>query len=246
MKLVQIKLILLFLLLSTQISYTQVSKAYRFAFNPTGESTSATDFWDPEVNMLDGSPYYSESNEWKEGLIYLGEKEELPEYVLLRYNLMTDFLEIKYEQDSFIVDNTKIHKFKIKDEQGEYSLFFQNGFSSTNYSIEEKNYFEILYTGKSKLVVDYIAKVKVADASFGATRAMAANGQTPRDKIAHEEEFYLYKPDGKLHRLSLKKKEFLKEMGEHDEKVAAFMKKNKLRTTKQDQLVKIISYYDSL
>ncbi|MBX2842654.1 MAG: hypothetical protein KTR26_12860 [Flammeovirgaceae bacterium] len=226
-------------------SYGQFSKVSRFALDQSPLSTGVSDFIDDNPNQLDGSPYYSNSNEWKKGLLYFVE-EEASEVLDLRYNLFKDLIEVKFQQDSFYVDNSKIHKFKLMDDKGEFSMFFQNGYVSTDYEIEENDYFEILYTGKTKLVVDITAEIKVADDSFGATKAMVSGGQTPRDRIVHEKEFYLYKPDGKLHWLSLKKKEFLKEMGEHQEKVETFMKKNKLKTTKPEELVEIISYFDSL
>ncbi|UZR96993.1 hypothetical protein [Chondrinema litorale] len=245
MKLVQINFILFIIYICATPSYSQIAKAYRFAFNPTGESTAITDFHDPNVNNLDGSPYYSETNEWQNGLIYFDDAEA-PEHTLLRYNLMSDLVEVKMAQDSFFLDNSKIHKFKIIDENGEYSLYFQNGFTSSDNNIKKNNYFEILYTGKSKLVVDYQSEIKVADTSFGATRAMASSGATPRDKIVHKKVYYLYKPDGILYKLPLKKKNFLEEMGAKQDEISSYLKENKYKISNPEDLVEVISYYDTL
>ena len=182
-----------------------------------------------------GSPYFNE--EFQKGIIY---KDDLAvvNNVGLRYNANKDIFEIK-------------RKVTLKNNQAKYllktddiSLMMKNNhfvFIPASKDNHVPGYFILLFKGEN--VSLYKKEKKLFIAGQKAYSSLARNVQ-PTYK--GKEILYLCDASGKLIELPYSKKGKIKTFSNHDNDLKQYIKKHDLNINKENNLIKLVEYYDKL
>jgi hypothetical protein len=192
------------------------------------------------VNLLDnqndytGSPYYNE--DFLKGSV-LSKGKTIASNQILRYNVSKEEFEIKDPRNP---DN-KILKTIIRSED----ITIQIGDDSFEYISSEKNrlrgYFIPLFKGDKNSLYKKIKKDYIP--SQRAVNSMASDVAALYD----EKEFLYFLDDtGKFTEMGSSKKDRLNAFGDMKKKVKAYAKENKLNLKKEEDVLKVVTYTNSL
>jgi len=224
----------LLLLLLLFLSYTTV-------FSQKGNSinnaiSDISDVFRYQKNMeyedYDGSPYLNHHfflgtiNNTNENKIYSFQ---------LRYNIYEDKMEIQKDDES-IVNLAKEDYFNV--------LILGEKFVLTTYEINgEKNvgYLELLFDKNNLILYRKHTRTLIS-----AKKAKSSYEEDKPAKFVTSESFYFKSKDNNTILLSKKKKDFLKSFESKSTEIASFMKENKLKNSKKEDLIKILTYYSTL
>lgn len=221
--------------------------AFVFSQEPAIESTSDKLIFDVKVNKMmgngptgasldlkkvKGSPYLN--NDFEDGQVYINSKVKSLGY-RLRYNIYTDEFEIFNSEKNKIVALFKTSDYICKIKGVTYKYF-----SYTDVNANEKDgYFVELLTAKIPLYLKYRSVYHPAQPSDNPlSYDKPASFSTSKD-------YYLLK-DGKMQLLPTKKSKFFPVFGQNQNKIKQFVKKNKLKISKEKDLIKIVQYYNTL
>ena len=182
------------------------------------------------ASKIEGTPYLNET--YEEGEIYYGEANRVK--VPVRYNIYQDLIEYQQNGKTLALDPSN----KIK----------QVRLGESTYVVEKLNlegkskygFLNLLDSGKvsllSKKVVKYQEPLK--------GRALDG-GDIPAKFSRSSDEFYVKLGDG-----SLKKVDTIKDIiagfPDRQEELKQFAKKEKISPKKEEELVKLVKYYNSL
>ena len=190
---------------------------------------------DDEFNNIEGSPYANE--EFLLGTIYQDSK---PVYnnILLRYNIFSDEIEIKKSD----ADKEDSYGALIKDPATFVKIFNDIyvfvPFEGNN---EEGNYFTVL---AEESVFDLYKKT---DVSY--TAPFKARTSYERDRPAAFEKkstYYLVSKAGVFYELPSSKSKIIKAMSKKGKEIKAFIKRNKTDIKSENDIIKLVKYYNSL
>jgi len=187
---------------------------------------------DKSRTKTEGTEYLDES--FVNGEILTSQSENYKD-VPMRYNVFRDKMEIKMADGNIydLTDHTGINQILYKDRTLVYSEFDAG-------KTKNSGYLFVLYKGKSAL---YFRNIKIFMKAVEET-----NGITPTSppKIVDKpKEYYVKIADG-IPMIFNSKKELLDLFGNHASKVDVFIKKQKLKLNNDDDLIKILTYFDTL
>ncbi len=209
----------------------------------TGSTGAITDFlleamdktntnWvlDGKREDIDGSPYLKDDFE-------LGEIELIDNSVftdiLLRYNIYND--EIEYQdggKNYSISAKHTLNKITIRDD-----IFVVEIYES---SVGEKQgYFTLLANGEVKLLRKY--NMELTDK----VPARALQDPEPRKFIRKKDIYYVKEGLKRIHEFSNVKK-LIEHLGDHQDELKTFTKKEKISSNNPEELAELINYYNSL
>jgi hypothetical protein len=192
------------------------------------------------VNLLDnqndytGSPYYNK--DFVKGSV-LSDGKTIASNQLLRYNVSKE----EFEISDPINPNSKTLKTIIRNTK----LTIQIGDESFEYISDEKNrlrgYFIPLVNGDKKSLYKKIKKEYIP--SQKAASSMASNIAA----LYKEKQFlYLLDDEGIYTKLTTSKKDNLNAFGDAKKDVKVYAKQNKLNLKKEKDLIKVVTYVNSL
>lgn len=180
---------------------------------------------------ISGSPYLED--EFTTGTVYTSDKKKF-ENVLLRYNIYNDDLEFQ-TPNKRVLAMDKPETIELAD-FGQYKMTYLSYASGNK---QNKGFFKILQEGKASLYAK-------PDVLF--QKAVESDGIKP-EKPA----MFVSKPDIYFIRIGTNpaqkvgnKKELAALLGDHKSEIATYIKKNKVKVNKADQLKKLLNYYNSL
>ena len=190
--------------------------------NPTGEKTNPA---------VEGSQYLYET--FTNGEIYTTPLVRFVD-IPMRYNSFLDEIEVKLEsEDVYIIsDPGKLFKLTLGEEILQYT-----GYNSKD--MQRRGYLFVLYSGQSTL---YERKYKVYSSGT------ISNGIIPATPPHYSERLVEYYSacKGKAPELFNSKKSFLRLVITHKKEMEAFIKSEKINLRNPDDLIKSLSYYDTL
>lgn len=182
-----------------------------------------------------GTPYNDPS--YLPGNIYKG-NELMATNVALRYNAMADEMEVKESitsPDSEAVVLTKSPDIFVKIKNDIFVFVPFDG------GIEGGGYFQVLYEGQRydlfKKHVKEFSPYKKASTSI--TRDFPA-------RFTDKPEYYIVTKSGKFYQLPDKKSKILKVFSENQDLVKQYVKDNALDLKKEEDLVRLIRYYNGI
>ncbi len=185
---------------------------------------------DVKPKDIEGSQFMNE--EWKIGV--LKTDSVLIEDLKYRYNIYGK--QMQYMYDSVIYSIGAPHKIKSLNFDNKcfiYSIFNNNG-------IEEYDFFQVLVEGKCKLLIR--REIQIIQANYNYTHNVGSHN----DKFVLVESYYMKKGDAPAVKVKKFKKRFLQNFEDKNIQVADYMKKQKISLGKQDDLMKVVDYYNTL
>lgn len=177
---------------------------------------------------------------WKNSSILLYEDEKLIEGFPIRYDIMTDEVEVKSKKGIKVLKGIKIKSFVWVDSVTKVPDYFVNAKDFKDESnVPYNGFFQVLTEGSLPLLKKTEIDIKKADYNI------QFNVGSQDDKILKKNEFYTLK-DKQVIELPSSKKKVIALFGDKSEAMEVFIKENDLSITKGDQLKIIFEHYNSL
>lgn len=176
-----------------------------------------------------GSPYLIK--DWTNGNVKFFGADPI-QNVALKLDLMENLLVVKGKNDQENLFDTKVSEFTLND-SGKERLFRAGFTSSKNLAIP--GYFEIIYDGKTKLLVRELKSI---------IESTGYNTSTITKNISSSVEYYISKADNVVNLVKLNEKSILAILDKSE--LAKYVKDNKLNLKNRDEVVKLLQYYDTL
>lgn len=152
----------------------------------------------------------------------------------LKYNIYTDEVYYKNTINGTAMDFiTPVVKFDL-DKNGEREIYV-NGFPNIN-NFDKKTYYQVLLDGKTKLLFKRY-KTLVESKDF--------NSATSTKTFSEDSGYYFFK-GGTIKRIRPSRKEFLEILKDKEEQIKDYQKKEIIDYKKNQDLIKLVEYYNSL
>jgi hypothetical protein len=159
----------------------------------------------------------------------------------IKYNFKNDLIEVIIGNVEQTLTARKIISFTIFDK----TIDMYRSFYSIPYNLEP-NYkvpmlFEVLFEGKLSLLSrETIVEETIPQYSY----YYRGTYNYTRTRLSYE--YYFLPPRGKLTKYNLKKFELYDLMNDREPQIKQYIKKNSLKTDDRSDLIRIVSYYNSL
>ncbi|MDX1828566.1 MAG: hypothetical protein R3342_03370 [Lutibacter sp.] len=180
-----------------------------------------------------GSPYL-ESKKFEIGRITNTIENKIYQF-LIRYNIFRDIIEIQKSENSFI-NLRKLNCFKISIYKKKFELLTYK----TTKNKTKTGYLEVLLNRKkSTLYKKYtvtLTPAKKAKSSY----------ETDHPARFNKSYSYFYKLNTEILEIPKKKKLFINIFGDKSQQIKKFIKSKKLKPTRENDLIKIFNYYNTL
>jgi len=225
------QLILLITLLTYSTVFSQKGNSVR---NAISDISDVFRYKNPNSNYknYEGDPYLN--NDFILGTINNTNEQKIYSFQI-RYNIYEDKIEIQKE-DKSIVYLAKENYFDV--------LTLGKKFILKTYEVKGENnegYLELLLNKNNIELYKKHTKTLIP--------AKKAKSSYEEDKLARfnsSESFYYKLGNSKIILLPKSKKDFLKSFSDKSNDIANFMKDNKLRKSKKEDLIKILEHYSTL
>jgi len=178
-----------------------------------------------EYKDIEGSPYLND--EFLNGAFYMNDTVAFK--VPIRYNLYTDQMEYQSEGVNYVVGSPQTLSRIVLGGSEYYYLP----------AIGKGGYFEMLETGKCKLLQKKRVEFKPSEG------AKPIVGLTPAKFVRLSDDFYLVKNQNQPVKI-VNLKSVIEALQDQKTKIEDFIKLEKIRNTKKENLIKIVKYYNSL
>ncbi len=183
---------------------------------------------------INGTPFLFD--DFKSGTLELKDGKSSQE-VPLRYNVYRDVFEIKYNSDTLTLNRP----FDVKYIHLDSKIFFYDLYFTESGSGKRNGYFEIVIEGKLSL---YMKRNK--DMSYDSFVATYKGGGGTKEYYYVDKISYFCRTDNGEPFLFRSSKSFLNGLTENKKEMKTFIKSNKIKFKKKDDLVSLVEYYNSL
>ena len=181
------------------------------------------------TTSIKGSIFFHE--EWENGSFYTFKNEKI-ENVKLRINLYHHQIQVKIKNKIKATDNKNVKIIEVGNKKY---------YTSYNFKMADNNIgiFELLYTENLKLAkLFYIKKTK-------ANYKVQTNAGEKEDSYNLKELIYLI-IDNEAYKIPKSSKALANLFGNKSNDMLKFIKSEKIKTKKNDDLIKVLKYYNSL
>lgn len=188
-----------------------------------------------DLKNINGSPY--EENYFQPGNIY-SNNEITVSNVPMRYNIFADEIEINTSQESNHQNINVLSKSP--------NVFVKIGTDVFVYVenlsvIDQSGYFKVIFEGEhfdlyKKSKVNYVEK-RFAETSYQ---------QDQPARFDRKDTFYLVSNRGVFYELPNNRRRFAAVFKEHNKEIDSYLKSNKLDITKENDLGKIVKYFNEI
>lgn len=172
---------------------------------------------------------------WHEGKIVLAAGDTLRGMV--KYDLQQDLVQYYYsDAKPEVYTARKILFFEIFDETiNRYRRFFTLPYS-TSHGYKTPIFFELLEEGKMTLLCREFLEYKSQNAMY-----------LTYSRLVMSYKYFFLDENGKIEEFAaIRKSDLLDRMGKQSDQVEKYMKLNRLRVEEQQDLIRIVDYYNSL
>ncbi len=222
MKTVKIYLIIVFIMSSKMLFSQQIDSFLQdYHFYKLLHPEKAN-----EYTGIQGNPYLN--SEFAEGVFFLKDtsKVKLP----VRYNIYSDEMEYQQKGINFVVGNPEsLNRILLGESVFVYLPFIQKG-----------GYFELFESGKCFLVQKRRVKFKPAEGP-----KPVEGFAIPAKFVKEPDIFYIVVNHSEAIKIA-NMKSVLDALKDQKPKIESFIKQEKIKNTRQDNLIKIVKYYNSL
>jgi len=183
----------------------------------------------------EGSPYLS--REWATGAIDFSNNSRL-EKVPIRFNVYANYLEVKLKNNIYQADLSYVTDFAYADPKTQKEMVFKR----------------IVIDKTNNTFLHMILEDKITLGAYYSVRVIKGTKQeSGYDVISHAKDklnlvtiFYLIKEKNAPIKLSRTKKGFIKKLPSHSAEVASFINQNDLDIRNDEDLIKVVTYYNSI
>ncbi len=184
-----------------------------------------------QEKTIDGSPH--ENNEFAYGVVVTRSNLRY-ENIPLRFNIYTNEMEFKTEDGTvlYIASPEIIEFIGIGDE-----IYLYAPYSLANRLL--RGFFKVLVDGDVTLLLKQNITLRDAEP------AQPYKDAIPARFIRTPDEFYIRKAPAEAHKVA-NRKELLHVLGDQSSRMEEFLKKNKTRFNRAEDLIHAIEYYNSL
>ena len=182
------------------------------------------------ASKIEGTPYLTE--QYMEGEIFFGGTSRTK--VPVRYNIYQDLMEYQQNGKALVLDpSKKIQKVRMGEETFVVEKFNMDGKSKFGF-------LNLLDTGKMTLMSKKMIKYQEP------LKGKALDGGDLPAKFSRLSDTYFYRfGDGELKEVG-NLKEIIASLPDKQEEVKQFAKQEKISPKKEDELLKLVRYYNSL
>jgi hypothetical protein len=181
-----------------------------------------------------GSPYLND--DWRSTNIILNGNENINNY-LVKYNIHSDMLEIKVNDEVRGLEGNKVKSFSFVLADQSYRTFLR---ASNFESVEELSGFvEVLEEGKIALLKKLSVTIIRPDYS------VQLNVGSRDTRIVQKETFY-YSDEKSIWEVPTSKKKLLKLFEDQKDRVSEFIETNNINLKNEDELRSVFSFYNNL
>lgn len=181
---------------------------------------------------VQGSPYLQD--EWTKGSIEFTNGKAYKE-VELKYDQVRDVLLFKNEKGEPFEFSQLVKSFSLTDRKDNRQLLFRNGYSPVK-GTTAASYFEILADGPVQLLLRKSKKIR-EDKPYGSATTVRA--------VEEYVNYYISK-NGTPVNIKKNEKAVLEAIGGDSAALEAYIRSNKLNLKNDEDLVKLIVYYNGL
>jgi len=182
-----------------------------------------------DISNIKGSPYLN--SEFINGEVTSTNNTTINN-VPLRYNIYSGEMEFEGEEKkTFYLEKSTVKNIKIGDSEFIYKIYLLNNKMS-------RSYFEILYHGKATLLKRYRMIFESAKPPKPYQDPVPAQFKTASP------DFYIAFGDNEAKRI-FSSKELVETLPDKKAETVAYIKKNKLKVNNQEDLIKILQFYNS-
>lgn len=175
---------------------------------------------------IEGTPYLN--LEFTEGIVYL--QDSTAYKMPLRYNIFTDEMEYQVNDKTFIIGNPNAVQQILLGE----SIFIYNP------DVNDGGYFEMLQSGKCSLLLHRSVHYQPSEGPKPIEGTI-----TPARFIKESDVFYVLSSVTGTFEVE-NKKILLTALEDHRQEVESYMKKEKTRISKREDLIRLVAYYNNL
>jgi hypothetical protein len=180
-----------------------------------------------EYKDIEGSPYLN--YEFADGVFYL--KDTIAVKLPIRYNIFADEMEYQFKGSNYVVGNPlALNKVKLGESVYVYLKFIQKG-----------GYFELFELGKCTLVQKKLIKFYPAEDP----KPIVAPTGVPAKFNRESDVYYFVVHDSLVHNIE-NMKSVTNALQDQKLKIENFIKDEKIKNIKKENLIKIVKYYNSL
>lgn len=180
-----------------------------------------------------GTPYLND--EWLKGYVLITDKSKT-ETLRIRFNVETNTLEFLRNETVYVLDSNKIKGFVIPGLPQD--LVFKNGFTSENNDIKHSTFLRVIIDGEIKFLCHHKTILREDISTYGMASQV--------DEYVPDTDYYLVTDNGKLHEIRLKRKDVLRVLDDKEDKIREFVRANNLDYGEEDDVKRIVSFYNSL
>lgn len=179
-----------------------------------------------EYKDIVGSPYLN--RDFTEGIFYF--KDSTAYKIPIRYNIYSDEMEYQIKGINYAINDPKsLNRILLG---ASYFIFLDSN--------TERGYYEVLETGKYTL----LQKRKVNFRPEEGPKPIEGTIK-PASFVKHPDIFFILNKDSQLKKIS-NLKSLINYMDDHKLKIESFVKKEKIKKAKKENLIKIVKYYNML
>jgi hypothetical protein len=213
-------------LFCTNLTYAQKYDFFldRYTYHKNNISRPASN--NNDYADVEGTPYLSQ--EFAEGIVYL--KDSTAYQMYLRYNMFTNEMEYQLNNLTYIIGNPNAIQQIIL---GESVFVYDPG-------VNDGGYFELLQSGKCSLLLKRSVHYQPSEGPKPIEGTI-----TPARFIKESDVFYVLNSVTGTFEVE-NKKILLTALEDHRLEVESYMKKEKTRISKREDLSKLVAYYNSL
>jgi|SRR5688572_12577391 hypothetical protein len=181
---------------------------------------------------IKGSPFLFD--DWRKGNVLLKTKERI-DSVLIKYNLYTDLLQVKIDDQEYQF-NIDVSEFLLPDPLTNQMILFRSGFISIP-GTNEKSFYKVLYDGKTKLLLKHKKLIGYELTSTPGVKAKVFEDQ---------KNYFILTASGKMEKIKKKNKGILDLLEGEKEKLKKMVDSGKLKLANDEEIISVLEYYDSL
>lgn len=189
-------------------------------------------YMNEKSGTIKGTPLLFEN--WNYGTVWLltGEKYDS---MLLKYDLLGDQLFVLLNETEYEF-NTGVTSFRITDSASRKVLIYRNGFAPA-LTFTDKSFYQVLYDGKTKLLLKIRKKIVSEITSMPGVKVKS---------FEDEKNYFLVTATGEMKKIRKKNSDILDMLDANKEQLKKMMSEQKLKLNKDEEIIQLLHYYDSL